>query len=95
MHSLKPEGSSPSRLSEIAHLSIFQQAVYIEQIVLTILSESFPGCAVQAMASRQIENMNWRVHVQVKSVVSSFELDHLLQDWDDFWSMLTEIKLSI
>lgn len=93
MNSLKPEGSSPSHLSDRRHCSVFAQAVQIEQSVLGVLWENFPRASVRVVAAMDPITYNWKVTVGIKDQVHSFEVDQDLTDWHGFWSMVTEIKL--
>lgn len=95
MHNLKLEGSSPSHLSDLKHLSVFQLALVLEKHVDYILHEQLGNLAVLSQAAKHPETLNWCIWVRVHDSTFSCELPEHLQDWFPFESMITEIKLSI
>jgi len=96
MSNLKLEGSSPSHLSELSHLSVFQLAVLLEQYVDQILHAELGNLVVKTQAAKHPETLNWCIWVRVNGhKYFSCELKEHLQDWFPFDSMITEIKLSV
>jgi hypothetical protein len=95
MNNLKLEGSSPSPLSDLKHLSVFQLAVVLEKHVDHILHEQLGNLAVKTQAAKHPETLNWCIWVRVKDQLFSCEIHENLQDWFPFKSMITEIKLSV
>jgi hypothetical protein len=59
MINLKQEGSNPSALSEITHLSHFAQAVYIEQLTANLLQQHLPVSNMTILACYNIESQDW------------------------------------
>lgn len=95
MNSLKLEGSSPSNLSDLAHLSVFQLAVLMEQFVDHVLHTELGNLVVKTQAAKHPESLNWCIWVSVKGQVFSCELKGHLQDWFPLHSMIIQIKLCI
>ena len=95
MSHLKPEGSSPSHLSELAHLNTFQLAVVIEQYVNHIINSEFGNVAVQTVAARSVEGPIWTIWCRVKGYTFSCDIPDHLYEWESLHSMITEIKLSV
>lgn len=95
MYNLKLEGSSPSLLSDLNHLSVFQLAVLLEKYVNDILHAELGNLVVKCQAAKHPETLNWCIWVRVKEQLFSCELKEHLQDWFPFESMMTEIKLCV
>lgn len=93
MTNQKPEGSSPSNLSVMPHLSTYAQAVRIEQMVLGVMWEHFPRAAIKVVAAMDPLDLNWHIHVGMKDQVHTFQIKPDLTDWHELWSMITQIKL--
>ena len=95
MHNLKLGGSSPSHLSDLSHLRVFQLAVLLEKYVDDILHVELGNLAVKTQAAKHPDTLNWCIRVRVNSQLFSCELKEHLQDWFPLDSMITEIKLSV
>lgn len=95
MNSLKLEGSSPSHLSALSHLSGFQLAVLIEEHVDHVLRQELGNLAVKSQAAKHPETLNWCIWVRVQDGVFTCEIPGHLQEWFPLHSMITEIKLSV
>jgi hypothetical protein len=95
MYNLKPEGSSPSHLSALAHLNTFQLAIVIEQYVNHIIESEMGRVTVQTAAARSMEQPIWTIWCRVKDITFSCDIPDHLYDWEPLHSMITQIKLTI